>query len=144
MFRHLTLAAVSMAALTLSPVPVVTGTALAAPPCGPNATHYCPPDSSGSTYECSDQLGYLRRVYEEDLENVENPNLVSVVPICVGESYGIMRSDGNAGAIRQAIAANDAMTEALFRKGDYIADDVVGVRFTDFDTVILFVHTFRD
>ena len=141
MFRHLTLAAVSLAIVSASPVPVLVGTAQAQN-CGPLAVAGAPcrpPNGSASTYDCSTQLGYLRRVYEEDLDNIEDPNLVSVVPICVGESYGVMRADGNAGALRNAIADNDAITEALFLK-NFGPDDVVGIRMTDDDTATFYVH----
>jgi hypothetical protein len=86
-------------------------------------------------------MGHLRRVYEEELEGVDDPLRVSVMPVCLTDDYGLMRSDGNAGALRQVIADNDAMTEALFRK-DFGSDDVVGIRMTDEDAVILFVHPF--
>lgn len=141
MLKHTLIAALSLTAVTLSPIPVVTGVAYAQ--CSPTAT-FCPPSQnpSGSTYSCTNELGYLRRVYEEDLEAIENPNLVSIVPVCMGESYGVMRADGNAGALRQAIADNDAMTEALDLKS-FGSDDVVGIRMTGEDAVILYVHEFH-
>lgn len=138
MIKHIALAAISISMFSVAPLPVVTGPALAAPNCPPGAT-YCTPQSSGSTYDCTTDLGHLRRVYEEQLDEVENPNRVAVVPVCMGESYGVMRSAGNAGALRQAVANNDAMTEALFRK-NFVADDVVGIRMTGIDSLILYVH----
>ncbi len=141
MFRHLFLAAVTIAALGSSPVPVITGAALAQG-CGPNvAGANCRPNNSASTYECSTALGHLRRVYEEDLEVIEDPDLVSVVPVCLNESYGMMRSDGNAGALRQVIAGNEAMMEALFLE-NFGSEDVVGIRMTGPGSVILYVHPF--
>lgn len=136
MFRNLTLAAAAIAVMVASPVPVLTGAAYAQAACGPN---HCPPNPGPSTYECSDQLGYLRRVYEAELAEVDDSDLVSVVPICMGESYGMMRSDGNAGALRGIIADSDAMTEALFRK-NFVPDDVVGIRMVGDEEVVLFVH----
>lgn len=141
MFRHLTLAAIAFAALSTSPVPIVTGAAMAQA-CGtrvPGAN--CGPSTTASTYECSTQLGHLRRVHEEDLEAIDDPDLVSVVPICSGDSYGLMRSDGNAGALRQVIANNEAMMEALFLQ-NFGSDDVVGIRMTGPVSVILYVHPF--
>jgi hypothetical protein len=139
MIKHIVLAAVSVSMFSVAPLPGITGSAFAQP-CGPNST-YCPPQPSGSTYDCTTDLGHLRRVYEEELEGIENPNRVSVVPVCAGESYGVMRSAGNAGALRQAVADNDAMTEALFLK-NFVSDDVVGIRMTGIDSVILYVSTF--
>jgi hypothetical protein len=100
------------------------------------------PTADVSTYHCGNELGYLKRVYEEELDEVTDVEDVSIVPVCENEDYGLMRSDGNAGAIRTHIADNDAMTEAL-DFANYRADDVVGVRMTGDDTVILYVHNFH-
>ena len=130
------------AAITLAPVPVITGAAQAggiiitrgANP--PNPNH-----PSRDTYNCSDEMGYLRRVYEEQLDQVEDANRVWVRPVCMGEDYGLMRADGNAGALRAHIADNDAMTHALFLE-KFRPEDVVGIKMIRDDTVILFVHPF--
>lgn len=137
MLKHTILATLTLATLAISPVPVLTGPALAQP----NCTHSrCPPtDNPGTTYRCTDQLGYLRRVYEDELEVIDNPDYVSIFPICSTESYGIFRTEGNAGSLREAIADNDAMTEALFLK-NFGPEDVVGVRMTGPASLILFVH----
>lgn len=140
MLKHIALAALSISMFSVAPLPVITGEALAQRLCTAGA-NYCP-KSSGTTYDCTSELGYLRRVYEEELDAIENPNRVAVVPVCMGESYGVMRSEGNAGALRQAVADNDAMTEALFRK-NFTPDDVVGIRMTDFDALILYVFPFH-
>lgn len=140
MLKQLTIAAFSIATLTIAPLPIVTGTALAQP-CTAGA-NYCPPaKGTGSTYECSNELGFLRRVYEEELDGIENPDLVSVIPVCLGEDYGLMRSDGNAGALRRTVAENDAMAWALHLQ-NFGPDDVVGIRMTGDDSVILYVHPF--
>jgi hypothetical protein len=97
---------------------------------------------SPSTYHCGNDLGYLKRVYEEELDAVLFQEDVSVVPVCENDDYGLMRSDGNAGAIRQHIAANDAMTEAL-DAANFRVEDIVGVRMTGDESVILYVHTFH-
>lgn len=138
MLKHIALAALSISMFSVAPLPVITGEALAQR-CTAGA-NYCP-KSPGTTYDCTTDLGYLRRVYEEELEEVENPNRVAVVPVCMGESYGVMRSDGNAGALRSAVADNDAMTKALFLK-NFGPDDVVGIRMTGEESVILYVHPF--
>jgi hypothetical protein len=54
-----------------------------------------------------------------------------------------MRSDGNVGTLRQIIASNDAMTQALWSKS-YRSEDVVGIRMTGPETVLLYVYRFRD
>jgi hypothetical protein len=136
-------AAVSFVALSMAPVPLITGQALAQAAC--TAAPCKPPTTSGgesSTYTCGNELGMLRRVYEEELEVIDNPLNVAVVPVCTGEDYGVMRSDGNAGALRQVIAQNDAMTDALDLK-NFGSDDVVGIRMTSEDKVILYVHEFH-
>ena len=137
MLKLSVLAAFSVAALTIAPLPVISGAAYAQR-CSPNAT-YCPPSQAATTDSCKSELGHLRRVYEEQLEVIEDPLLVSIVPVCLGESYGVMRADGNAGALRQTIADNDAMMEALFDK-NFRYDDVIGIRMTGEESVILFVH----
>jgi hypothetical protein len=144
MLKHSFLAALSIAALTVAPLPVISGAALAQrstlPPCtaGPN----CPgTGGTATTYQCSSELGHLRRVYEEELDDIEDPLRVSILPVCMTDDFGLMRNDGNAGALRQTIADNDAMMEALFRK-DFNAEDVVGIRMTDEDAVLLYVHPF--
>jgi hypothetical protein len=141
MLKLSVLAAFSIAALTVAPLPVITGTASAQRlPCTAN---YCQgPSGTTTTESCKSELGHLRRVYEEQLEQIEDPLRVSVVPVCLTEDYGIMRSDGNAGALRQTIADNDAMLEALFDK-NFRYDDVVGIRMTGDDSVILYVHPFH-
>jgi hypothetical protein len=141
MLKHTLIAAVSLVTVSFAPLPVVTGTAFAQAAC---TAAPCKPGGEGgsSTYTCSNELGLLRRVYEEQLDGIESPLAVSVVPVCLGEDYGLMRTDGNAGALRQAIASNDAMVDALDDK-NFLSDDVVGVRMTGEDKVILYVHQFR-
>lgn len=140
MLKQTALAALSLAALSLSPVTLVTTPAYAR--CSPNAT-YCPPSTSqGSTASCSSELGYLRRVYEEELESIDDSDRIFVTPICSGEDYGVMRSDGNAGALRQALADNDAIMEALLLK-NFGTEDVVGIRMTGEESAVIFVHEFH-
>ena len=135
------IAALVMAALTLAPVPVITGTALAQRAC--TSSPNCPGNGpSSSTYSCTTELGYLRRVYEEDLDAIEDPNRVWVTPVCSGEDVGIMRNDGNAGALRGVIADNDALLTALLAK-QFRPEDVVGIRMIGDDAVTLYVHEFH-
>lgn len=127
-----------IAAITLAPIPVLTGPAVA------QRQTFVPnnPTPSKSTYRCDNQLGYLRRVYEEQLEQIEDPARVWVTPVCLGEDFGAMRNDGNAGALRSELADNDAIMQALLGK-EFRPDDVVGIKMTGEDAVILYVHPFR-
>ena len=77
----------------------------------------------------------------EELEAIINPNDVSIVPVCMGEDYGVFRNDGNAGALRGVIADNEAIMEALFLK-NFGDEDVIGIRMTDDNKATLFVHPF--
>jgi hypothetical protein len=97
------------------------------------------PPVTTSTYECGNELGYLKRVYEEDVEELER---VSIVPMCDGEDYGLMRTEGNAGALRLAMADNDAVMEAL-DDANFGIDDVIGIRITGDAKAIIYVHTFH-
>jgi hypothetical protein len=146
MLKHSILAVVSIAAFVVTPF--AAGSAVAQrmpnnPPCiaacGPGTPNN--PGSTVTTYNCSNEMGHLRRVYEEQLDGIEDPQRVAVLPVCMTDDFGLMRQDGNAGALRQTIADNDAIVEALLLK-DFRADDVIGVRMTGDDTVLLYVHTF--
>lgn len=131
-------AAAVTAAISLAPIPVVTGPAVAqfrVPT--PND-----PEPAVSTYSCRNELGYLRRVYEDELDQVEDANRVWVTPVCMGEDFGLIRNEGNAGALRAGIADSEAMMRALRQKA-FGPDDVVGIRMIREDTVILYVHPFH-
>lgn len=122
---------------------------------GPAAAKYPPPSGEttpggnpdpdpsygSSTYDCSNELGHLRRVYEHQLDLIVDQDRVAIVPICDNGDYGLMRSDGNAGALRHHIAENTAISGAL-DFANYLPDDVVGVRMTGDESVIIYVHTF--
>jgi hypothetical protein len=134
-------AAAITAAISLAPIPVITAVAHAQ--VGilrvPNNPNY----PTRSTYNCTTELGFLRRVYEEQLDQIEDPNRVWVTPVCMGEDYGIMRSDGNAGALRKHIAQNKAIVKALFAKR-FGPEDVVGIRMMGPDAGTFYVHPFHN
>ena len=88
--------------------------------------------------DCGGELGYLRRVYEEEIDFVVD---ASIVAVCEGDDYGLMRSDGNAGAIRQHLADNGDIMDALVA-ANFRVEDVVGVRMTGDDSAVIYVHTF--
>ena len=100
------------------------------------------PKPQVTTYRCEEQLGHLRRVFEEELKQVREANHVGIVTVCMGEDFGMMRSAGNAGALRSGIANNPALRQALADKA-FRPDDVVGIRMTGDDKVLLYVHPFH-
>lgn len=142
----------SIAAITMMAVPAMTSSAAAQvaraplnpnnPPCTAGAG--CNPrgGASSSTYQCGQEIGYLKRVYEDELAAIDLAGRVAVVPVCENEQFGMLRADGNAGALRTVIAQNDAMMEALNFKA-FGADDVIGIRMTGDDSVTLYVHPFH-
>jgi hypothetical protein len=142
MLKQTILALASLATLSAAILPATTGGALAQAqrPC---SSVRCDgggdPGGGGSVEVCTAPLDYLRRVYVEEIEAVTNPNLVSIVPICLNES--IMRHQYNGAGLRIAIADNEAMTEALFRK-NFGSEDVIGVRMIADDKVILYVQDY--
>jgi hypothetical protein len=135
------IAATALAVLALAPIAAATSAyAQWQPP-----THRIPgndPDPRrSSTYSCADELGYLRRVHASELAPVADWTQVWVTPICEnGDS--MFRTAGNAGKLRMAIAANSAMQKALKDKA-FGPEDVVGIRMTGIDTLILYVHPFH-
>ena len=98
-----------------------------------------PKKPTTSTYECGAELGYLRRVYEEEVAAIEEPWIMAV---CDGEDFGLMRNDGNAGALRNELAANDYVMEAL-DAANFTVDDVIGIRMTGDEEAVIYVHTFH-
>lgn len=103
--------------------------------------HRKPTPGTETTYTCANELGMLRRVYTEQIDGIFDESEVTVTPVCSGEDYGVMRNDGNAGALRQSIAMNDA-TAAALADANFRPEDVIAVRMTGDDSVILYVHTF--
>ena len=124
------------AVIAVAAASVVTVLPAGAQPCNPN-TNFCPPASSGDTYECSDWLGHLRRVYPEQIAAVDDGYRVWVTEVCPEDT--MMRSDGNATYLLPAIAANDVLVEALQRQG-HVVEDVVAVRMMGEETISLYVH----
>lgn len=90
-----------------------------------------------TTYNCGADLGFLRRVFAEQIDAVTLEEQVTVTPVCDGEDAAL-RNEGNAGAIRQHIAMNEAMTIVLGQHA-FSAEDVVGVRMLG-DKAVLYVH----
>ena len=138
------IAATALAILALAPIAAATSSAhaqqlLRVTPTTPNYPDYDPEPSVHTP--CTDQLGYLRRVYAKELAPVKDWTQVWVTPICENED-SVFRTAGNAGKLRSAIAANSAMQKALKSK-TFGPDDVVGVRMTGPETAILYVLPFH-
>ena len=135
------IAAAALAVLALAPIATATSVQ-AAPPRGQSTTPNNPDDPAPvSTYSCTEALGHLRRVYPEEIAAVDHPTKVWVTPICINED-SVFRSDGNAGSLRAAIAANPAIQQALAEQS-FGPEDVVGVRMTGPDTGNILVHPFH-
>lgn len=128
LFAAFTLAAAT-AAYAQAAVPTTTV------PGGPDV-----PQPAPSTYSCSEELGHLRRVHAAELGGVQNPDRVWVTPVCVGDN--MFRTDGNAGALRGAIANSNVLLAAL-EASAFLPEDVVGVRMIGPETVTLYVNPLR-
>ena len=130
---HKLLSATLFAAFTLTAASAAH--AQATIPGGPSI-----PEPAPSTYSCSEGLGHLRRVHAAELGGVQDPARVWVTPICLGDN--MFRTDGNAGALRGAIAGSQVMLVAL-EASAFRPEDVVGVRMIDAGTVTLYVNPFH-
>jgi hypothetical protein len=93
--------------------------------------------NSNSGENCSDQLGFMKRVYPAEVLGIDNSDRVWITEFCPGSS--VLRSEGNAAYLRTTIAANDVLVEKLLEKG-YRAEDVIAVRMMGDDTINLYVH----
>lgn len=90
---------------------------------------------------CGDQLGHLRRVYAEEIIAIDDGYRVWITEIC--PEFSLMRSDGNAVGLRDVIARNPILVDAL-QSRSFTANDVFAVRMMGDDTINLFVHHFND
>jgi hypothetical protein len=86
--------------------------------------------------QCDNVLEGLRIVPPATVAAIGSDATVVIHPICRGVS---MNTFGNAGGLSHAIAANPHLAAALSR-GNWSADDVVGIRFGGGDSVHLYVH----
>lgn len=96
-------------------------------------------DYNGSSADnCGDQLGYMKRVYPEQVQGVDDSYRVWVTEFCQGSD--LLSSDGNAAYLRPTIAQNDVLVSVLSDKG-FFPEDVIAVRMMGDDTINLYVHT---
>jgi hypothetical protein len=85
---------------------------------------------SASTATCSADLSYMRRVKPDQIIALGEDDHVAVTPYCEGEEdAGVLRAQGNAGALRTPIGLNPVTVAALAEQ-DYTNQDVVAVRMT--------------
>jgi hypothetical protein len=94
--------------------------------------------SSPTTFQCGNELGYLRRVFADQVEALQDQDRITVVPVCEGDDYAF-RNDGNAGALRGAMSENEIVLAALASSA-YRPIDVVAIRLTGENSAILYVH----
>ena len=87
---------------------------------------------------CGDQLGYMKRVYPEQVQGVDDSYRVWVTEFCQGSE--LLSSNGNAAYLRPTIAQNDVLVSVLSDKG-FFPEDVIAVRMMGDDTINLYVHT---
>ncbi len=132
--RKLTLAAALAATL------FTTGASFAAViPGGP---------STGSVFDsqsdCGADMGYLRFIRKNVVQSMA-PSRITVLPVCENNSLSDnvdtwhLFQNGNVGGLRSVIADNGHLAGALDAR-NYGADDVVGMRINNNDSVILYVH----
>lgn len=87
---------------------------------------------------CGDQLGYMKRVYPQQVQGVDDSYRVWVTEFCQGSE--LLSSNGNAAYLRPTIAQNDVLVAVLGEKG-FFPEDVIAVRMMGDDTINLYVHT---
>jgi hypothetical protein len=139
MFKLSLVAAVITAAISMAPIPVVTGPAVAQPLgfAAPNN----PKLPRRSTYTRHNELGYLRRVYEEELDLIHDANRVWVTLVCmVGLRHAPAAKATPAPCVPTLPTTVPSWTR--YRK-NFRPDDVVGIRMTGDDAVIIYVHLFH-
>jgi hypothetical protein len=140
MQRTTLLAVAATTFISLASAFAVTSTvAQQAPGRGPS--NYPDYPTPSTTYRCEDELGHLRRVYEQELAGIRRPERVWVVPIC-REHDGMFRTIGNAGALRAGISKNPAIRAAL-KADNFRPEDVVAIRMKGDDSATIYVHPFH-
>ena len=100
--------------------------------------------ASTQSYDCRDEIGYARRISATEIQGIHDRS-VWLYPVCEESSilprddYGTLFIDGNANTLRQPIARNATLMNALRAKG-YDQHDVVSVVFAAGNSVLLYVH----
>jgi len=100
--------------------------------------------SSGPDHSCEDEMGHMRPVNLFDIQSIHDQRIY-LYPICEDptvpgkNSYGTLFLDGNVNTLRQPIARNATLMNALTAKG-YDHNDVVSLRFAAGNSIYLYVH----
>ena len=101
------------------------------------------PKAVSTTSSCGSELGFLRRVGQGEVMGIDDTTQVWVTEICAGSELGMMRNEGNAGKLRQAIASNDAIMQRLGQMA-YTEQDVIAVKMMGEDTIHLYVYHYQN
>ena len=108
-----------------------------------NYQNYPKPDRPRSEEtNCGSELGFLRRVSQGEVTGIEDYERVWVTEICPGSELGMMRNEGNAGRLRQAIAGNDVIMQRLDEMS-YTEQDVIAIKMVGEDTIHLYVYHYK-
>jgi hypothetical protein len=97
------------------------------------------PGVESTTQDCTIEMGHLRLIRPAQIEAVGAYDGIFVQPVCENDEAGAIRNAGNAGGLRPTLATKADVVEALAEL-DYVADEVVGVRFGGGNTLVLYVH----
>ena len=114
---------------------------MAKAPTRPNYPSY---SGSGPDHNCEDEIGHLRSVNAFDIQGIRNQKIF-LYPICADptvpgkNSYGTLFLDGNVNTLREPIARNATLMNALAARG-YDHNDVVSLRFAGGNSIYLYVH----
>jgi hypothetical protein len=101
------------------------------------------PKAVSTTSNCGSELGFLRRVSQGEVMGIDDTTQVWVTEICSGSELGMLRNEGNAGKLRQAIASNDAIMQRLGQMA-YTEQDVIAVKMMGEDTIQLYVYHYQN
>lgn len=99
---------------------------------------------SASSHDCADEMGFMRRVSRADIDAIRNRS-VMLIPVCEDRAvagknaYGALFVNGNVDRLRQPIARNATLMQALRAKG-YDQHDVVSLRFGGHNSIVLYVY----
>jgi hypothetical protein len=108
------------------------------------APNYPKKTISSNDDECAYQLNYMPRVTRAHIESIQDRH-VYLIPVCEdgllgrNDDYGWLFTSGNVGTLRQPIARNATLMNALAAQG-YDHQDVVSLRFGGDGSVALYVH----
>ncbi|WP_240232847.1 hypothetical protein [Devosia lacusdianchii] len=103
-----------------------------------------PGSAEATDPDCTAVLGYMRTPKGAEIMSLVAAH-IAIIPVCEDltvpgrNNYGPLFVNGNAELLRQPIARNPALIDAL-RARDYDQNDVVSVRFGGNDSIIFYVH----